>query len=512
MPTSFMTRPLRRLLHASALYLCLAATAAHAGWTSLPSFDGPRAEHTATLLPNGRVWMAGGTSNEEDSGGNLVALSSTRLFDPAANTWANGPELPIGRYAHTATLLPDGTVLLAGGRASSGGPLAVEWAAVTYDPAAGTVTATGPMQQRRSHHTATLMQDGRVLVTGGRGIAGQAALSGAEIYDPATRTWAAALAMPSQKSRHTATLLPNGRVLVVGGYDNGEARTRSAHLYNPVSNTWNAADMPPEASPYAGHTATLLPDGRVLVAGGALGGSQDAATQLFDPATNDWARGPDIGAFRFSPAAAPLPGGSVLIAGGFGIWPTGLTQTISFTPGGGSVTEQPHMSVPRQQYTATALPSGQVLVLGGLTITSGSYTATNTAELYTHDAAALSTPTGVTATPGNGQVTVRWQAPSGGATPESYTVTAQPGGASCTVQHPATSCTVAGLANGTPYTFVVTARAGQDQASTPPSAPFTPSLAAGPGGVQPVPTLSQWGLLTLAVLMLCASLRRRAAL
>jgi hypothetical protein len=116
-------------------------------------------------------------------------------------------------------------------------------------------------------------------------------------------------------------------------------------------------------------------------------------------------------------------------------------------------------------------------------------------------------PTNVTATPGNAQVTVSWQAPAGGTPPASYTVTAQPGGASCTVQAPATSCTVTGLANGTTYTFTVTANTAGGSASAPPLGGVAPAAGGGPGGVQSVPTLSDWGLLLLAALLLLAGVR-----
>ena len=120
-------------------------------------------------------------------------------------------------------------------------------------------------------------------------------------------------------------------------------------------------------------------------------------------------------------------------------------------------------------------------------------------------------PTQVTATPGNAQVTVRWQPPVGGTPPASYTVTAQPGGASCTVQAPATTCTVTGLTNGTTYTFTVTANTAGGSASAPPTGGVAPAPGpvGQPGGAQAIPTLSEWGVLLLAALMLLAGLRTR---
>lgn len=388
--------PLWHWITATALRLGLAgaslaaATIAHAGaWVTVPPFDGARAQHTATLLHDGRVWMAGGTSGEEDGGGNAVALASTRLFSPATRTWANGPDLPVGRYAHTATPLADGTVLLVGGRASDGEPLTVEQAAVTYDPVTNTLTATGAMHLRRSYHTATRLRDGRVFIAGGQeGVAGEPAPTQIEIYDPTARTWTlrdlSLSALPGRRSEHTTTVLRDGRVLVVGGFDDDGLRTRSAFVSDLLD--WTPVDMPPEAPARAGHTATQLSDGRVLIAGGTDAGP-NSPTYLFDPASNSWSPGPELGTGHPWAAAASLSSSNVLLTGGASVGPSALAisalaVTITVTPDGTTVTPQPDMSVARAKHTATALPNGQVLVLGG--VTSISYTATPTAELYTH--------------------------------------------------------------------------------------------------------------------------------
>ncbi|MFP5442648.1 MAG: fibronectin type III domain-containing protein, partial [Betaproteobacteria bacterium] len=118
-------------------------------------------------------------------------------------------------------------------------------------------------------------------------------------------------------------------------------------------------------------------------------------------------------------------------------------------------------------------------------------------------------PTNVNAMPGDAQVTVRWQAPVGGTAPTSYTVTAQPGGASCTVQAPATTCTVSGLTNGTTYTFTVTANNAGGSASAPPTGGVAPAPRPVVGGAQAIPTLGEWGVLLLAALMLLAGLHTR---
>ena len=141
--------------------------------------------------------------------------------------------LVTARFFHTATLLPNGKVLVAGGL-HDGSTLA---SAELYDPASGTWTATGSLATARDHHTATLLPNGKVLVAGG--FDGSVALASAELYDPASGTWTATGSLATARYGHTATLLPNGKVLVAGGLtDSGSLA--SAELYDPASGTWTA--------------------------------------------------------------------------------------------------------------------------------------------------------------------------------------------------------------------------------------------------------------------------------
>ena len=186
-------------------------------WTATGSLATARDGHTATLLPNGKVLVAGGA-------GSSGSLASAELYDPASGTWTATGSLATARDGHTATLLPNGKVLVAGGADSSGSLASAE----LYDPASGTWTATGSLATARYHHTATLLPNGKVLVAGGYGNSGS--LASAELYDPASGTWTATGSLATARDRHTATLLPNGKVLVAGGYDSSGSLA-SAELY-----------------------------------------------------------------------------------------------------------------------------------------------------------------------------------------------------------------------------------------------------------------------------------------
>jgi Tol biopolymer transport system component len=338
-----------------------------ASWTGTGSMTTPRQQQAATLLPDGNVLVVGGYHATVPS-----RNSTADVYDPSSGTWTVTGRMTEDRLAGlTATLLRDGKVLVAGGQrgwtpSAGDGTFA---SAELYDPATGRWTATGSMTTPRMGHTATLLSDGRVLVAGGEhyavGSTAGGTLASAELYDPATGTWTATGSMTTPRSGHTAVLLPNGQVLVVGG-------GTTAELYDPGTGRWTATGSMATARGW--YTATLLNDGKVLVAGGS-GGSIGtpagtlASAELYDPGTGTWVATGSMGTPRAFHTATLLPDGRVLIAAGASVLRWGgdtlLASAELYDPSTGTWTATASMVAPRQWHMATLLPDGRVLVAGG---------------------------------------------------------------------------------------------------------------------------------------------------
>jgi hypothetical protein len=326
------------------------------GGASTGSMATPRSEHTATLLPDGKVLVTGGTSG---SG----ALATAEVYDPASGTWSATGPMHSARWSATATLLLNGKILVAAG----GHNKDLE---EVYDPATGTWSPTSSVFSARLHHTATRLLDGKVLIAGGHQ-AGPGTPSVPEVYDPASGTWSAAGFMHEWRAFHTATLLPDGRVLLAGG----EGNLAAAEVYNPASGTWSATGS--MTTPRFFHTATALPNGKVLVTGG-VSSTIYAETELYDPATGTWSATGSMVTPRFQHTATLLPDGKVLVTGGHS-WEGSIAEAEVYDPDSGTWSAAAPMATPRRYHAATLLPNGKVLISGG-THTSGSLA---TAELYT---------------------------------------------------------------------------------------------------------------------------------
>jgi Tol biopolymer transport system component/N-acetylneuraminic acid mutarotase len=329
-------------------------------WNAAGSLNTPRSGHTATLLPNGKVLVAGGYD-----GNNQVERSE--LYDPTSNTWTITASLQLPRMGHTATLLANGKVMVAGGQS---GNLEFDDSKF-YDPASGTWSNGPLMPVDRANHTATVLQNGKVLVVGG--LTDNVITNTAAIYDPTLNSWSSAGSLIAARQGHTATLLPNGKVLVAGGFPNSSLA--SAELYNPATNTWSSAAPP--TIPRAHATATLLPNGRVLVSGGYDALNDVSIAEIYDPTANFWFRTEQMGATHSDHTATLLGNGKVLIAGRSSNT-TGPSAEL-YDSATDHWTNAADMRGPRTQHTATLLGDGRVLAAGGY---SDFGTLNPTAEIY----------------------------------------------------------------------------------------------------------------------------------
>ena len=262
-PRSLLRGLLVSLALAAAFFSITPASGAGAGlWSQTGSMKEIRTQHTLTLLKDGKVLVTGGWDYGWQS------FTSAELYDPAAGTWSFTASMNETRVAHTATRLQDGRVLVTGGKDNS--KFNPQASAELYDPLTETWSRTGSMAGSRYYHTATLLQDGGVLVIGGSDGSGNW-LASTELYNPADGKWYPAGSISRVPHNYTATLLRDGTVLVAGGGYAQGSEVASAELYQPSPDlskpgTWSPTGSMAERR--GGHTATLLPDGQVLVAGG----------------------------------------------------------------------------------------------------------------------------------------------------------------------------------------------------------------------------------------------------
>ncbi|HEX8698665.1 MAG TPA: kelch repeat-containing protein [Myxococcaceae bacterium] len=327
------------------------------GWAPAGSMSSVRNSHTATLLPDGKVLVAGGTTGTSSP-------ATAELYDPATGTWSATGTMLAPRGNATATLLLNGKVLVTG---ASGKDIEE-----VYDPATGTWSATSGLLTIRYFSSATRLLDGKVLIAGGyQGGPGDPSVS--EVYDPATGTWSASGTIPVP-GHHTATRLPDGKVLVAGGESGGAAA--AANVYDPATGIWSATA--PLLFPRFLHRATPLPNGKVLLSGGVHYNGFTTTAEVYDPATGTWSAAGSMLSAHYQHTATLLPNGKVLVTGGYS-WNGITAEAELYDPATDTWSAAAPMASPRQHHTATLLPNGKVLITGGAS-TGGSLA---TAELYT---------------------------------------------------------------------------------------------------------------------------------
>lgn len=325
-----------------------------------------RDNYTATRLPNGKVLIVGGTSIRDNY---FISLDNSELYDPATDRFIATNNHSVARSEHTATLLQNGKVLLVGGD-TEGGMMPLH-SAELYDPVSDTFSATGGFSSDTSSCSATLMANGKVLLIG-QNMRGD---STAEIYDPATGSFTGTGSPAIGRCNATTTLLPSGKVLLAGGIGGNSLSLASAELYDPITGTFTVTGSLSKG--HAGHTATLLPSGKVLVAGGSFSGAPPASVEIYNPTTGSFAVIGELIIERHDHTATLLKNGNVLIAGGTrsdGILTTSLEL---YNPAAGTSTSVGRLSAERIHQTATLLPNGKVLIVGSDIVESH-----NTSELY----------------------------------------------------------------------------------------------------------------------------------
>jgi hypothetical protein len=311
---------------------------------------GPRSGHTATLLPDGKVLIVGGMRRNQDF------YRSAELYDPVSGKFQATGDMTISRVGHAAVLLHSGKVLVVGGWIGHGETDSAE----LYDPATRKFSILSKMTSKRGGPAATLLGNGDVLITGGADTDGPGGVVSAEIFHATTSLFEPLGPMHSARIEQTTTVLPDGRVLIAGG--RGDTVTASAEIFDPATKKFTVTGSMLTAR-YK-HSAGLLPDGRVLIAGGSddrdWSGKMNSA-EIYDPAKQTFTAASPLNDSRFklSPEAVQLASGQLLFAGGSKSVEVYDPARHKFFIAAGQIDAARHFM------TATKLKDGSVLLAGG---------------------------------------------------------------------------------------------------------------------------------------------------
>ena len=351
----------------------------HAQSWSITGNMGPqRAFFTATVLNNGEVLVAGGRNRLQ------YGLASAELYNPSAGTFTSTGNLNNGRANFTATLLDNGKVLIAGGDIyvymSTGTQHFCLSSAELYDPSTGKFTLTGSMHAERCGYiaagfTATRLANGQVLIAGGSDLTGL--IPAAELYDPSTGAFSVTGSLNTPRFGHTATLLPTGEVLIAGGA-NGNYLA-SAELFNPSTGTFTPTGSMKTTRQF--FTATLLTSGEVLVAGGENSNAVApfiSTAELYNSATGKWSSTGSLNTGRYNHTATLLNNGEVLIAGGG----AHLASAELYNPATGKFSVTGSLNTGRTDHATVLLTDGEALAMGGYAGSGGNIGYLSSAELF----------------------------------------------------------------------------------------------------------------------------------
>jgi N-acetylneuraminic acid mutarotase len=330
-------------------------------WAAAPSMSEHRIGQTATMLASDQLLVAGGHGCTDQALSD--ACATTEVFDSRVNTWRDGGSLLAGAVGHTTTLLANGEVLAAGGTLGVQTELYSE-PHVRWQPGAD-------LRFSESYGTATLLSSGKVLLAGGYGCQGSICRPrrAVQVYDPESNRWTLTGSLRDSRFFHTATLLPNHQVLVTGGEGCGRSLIcASAELYNPATGRWSLVKG--MGVPREEQAATLLRDGEVLVAGGygCMPSTVCASAEIYNPRNGKWRNTGSMLAARAGHTATLLPGGKVLVVGGYGCSGAHcgtLASAELYNPTTGTWHGAGIIGAPREYHTATLVYAKRVLIAGG---------------------------------------------------------------------------------------------------------------------------------------------------